>query len=125
MGGISLLIAEDEAMTAIFMRTMLSRSGLNVLKCVPSGEEAVDCVLNLSPDVVIMDIRLAGDMNGIEAVKNIRDKSQPGPVFIFTTGYSDGELMEQAMELEPLAFLVKPVNMTELISHIKGLFPDR
>ena len=104
MPGISVLIVEDEAMTAMFMKTMLQRKGFNVLKCISSGEEAVDYALEFSPDIVIMDIRLAGKMDGIEVVTKIKARCVKDMKFIFTTGYSDTELKEQAMGLDPLGF---------------------
>jgi len=115
---ISVLIVEDEAMTAMFMETMLRRKGFNVLKCVSSGEEAVNISLELNPDFVLMDIRLAGKMDGIEAVTKIKAVSMAATKFIFTTGYSDLELKEKMMELEPEGVFIKPVNVPELVNLI-------
>ncbi len=122
MSQISILVVEDEAMTAMFMTTMLKRKGYNVLKSVSSGEEAVNFAINSNPDVILMDIRLSGKMNGIEAVIIIKEKLSNPVQFIFATGYSDTELMEEAMSLQPLGFLIKPVNFPELIRIIEFFF---
>lgn len=122
---ISVLIVEDEAITAMFMETKLRSSGFNVLKCVSSGEEALDYALRLKPDIVLMDIRLAGRMDGIEAVSKIKAESVKEIQFIFTSGYSDNELKEQAIKLNPLGFFVKPVNVPELVNNIKLFFSEK
>ena len=122
ISAISVLIVEDEAITAMFMEAKLRNSGFNVLKRISSGEEAVDCALQLKPDLVLMDIRLAGRIDGIEAVTKIRLESVKDIQFIFTTGYSDIELKEQAVKLNPLGFFVKPVNVPELVSIILSFF---
>lgn len=122
---ISVLIVEDEAITAMFMQTKLRSSGFNVLKRVSSGEEAVDYALQLKPDLVLMDIRLAGRMDGIEAVSKIKAESVKDIQFIFTSGYSDIELKEKAIKLNPLSFFVKPVNVPELVNIIKLFFSEK
>ena len=72
MKDISVFIVEDEAMTALFMESMLKKKGLKIVGKVNSGEEALTFVKNLKPDVVILDIRLSGDMTGIDTAKKIR-----------------------------------------------------
>jgi CheY-like chemotaxis protein len=119
---ISVLIVEDEAITAMFMESKLRNRGFNVLKRVLSGEEAVEYALKLKPDLVLMDIRLAGKMDGIEAVTKIKAGSAKDMQFIFTTGYSDIEFKEQAIKLNPVGFFVKPVNVPELVNVIQLFF---
>ena len=122
MSEITILIVEDEAMTAMFMETILKRSGFNVLKCVSSGEEAVDFAVKFEPDVIVMDIRLAGSMDGIEAALKIKTGTKKNIRFIFSTGYSDPELKEKALEFEPLAFFIKPVNLKVLAGVINTYY---
>lgn len=119
---ISILIVEDEAMTAMYMEAFLRRKGYKVLKRIATGEEAVVLSLQLKPDLILMDIRLAGKMDGIEAASQIKSEALSEIRFIFTTGYSDAEFKENAMSLDPLAFFIKPVNMTELIKKIGSHF---
>jgi DNA-binding NarL/FixJ family response regulator len=66
------------------------------------------------PDVIIMDIRLAGNIDGIEASKEICKCYHCN--IIFATGYSDDNIRSKAMSLKPLAYLIKPYQMKELIS---------
>jgi DNA-binding NarL/FixJ family response regulator len=119
---ITVIIVEDEAITAMFMEIKLRSSGFNVLKRVSSGEDAVEYAVKLKPDLVLMDIRLAGIMDGIEAVTKIKEKSDKNIQFIFTTGYSDKDLTERSSKLKPAGFFVKPVNMNVLASIIRQLF---
>jgi two-component SAPR family response regulator len=122
MAGITILVVEDEAMTALFMEKMLKKMGYNVLKRVPSGEEGVDYAVRFKPDLVILDIRLAGYLNGIETAAKIKREAAKAIQFIFTTGYSDFQLREDAMKTEPLGFFSKPVNMKELVNVIERFF---
>ena len=125
MSGISILIVEDEAITAMFMETMLIRKGYRVIRCVSSGEDAVYYATKFRPDLVIMDIRLAGKMDGIETVSRIKAESSIAIQYIFITGYSDVELKNQAMILEPLDFLIKPINLTEMVRIIESFFHEK
>lgn len=125
MADISILIVEDEAMTAMFMETMLIKKGYRVIRCVSSGEDAVYYAVKCHPHLVIMDIRLAGKMDGMEAVSKIKAESGTSIQFIFTTGYSDPEFKEQAMDLEPLDFLIKPINLPEMVRVIESFFSNR
>lgn len=122
MPSISILIVEDEVVTAMYIETMLKRKGYDILKCVASGEEAVDFAVKFKPDIVIMDIRLAGKMDGIEAAERIKAESASPTGLIFASGYSDQDLMDRAMGLDPISFLMKPINFTQLVNLIEGHF---
>ncbi len=119
---ISILVVEDEAMTAMMMQMMLEHAGYRVLKSVASGEDAVKYALALKPELILMDIRLAGKMNGIEAVTEIK-KTADIPV-IFLSGYSDDTIKAEAGSLNPLAYIVKPVKASELFQIIESWFKD-
>lgn len=124
MSGISILIVEDEAITAMFMETMLIRRGYRVIRCVSSGEDAFYYAIKFKPDLIIMDIRLAGKMDGIETVSKIKTESSGKIQYIFITGYSDIELKDRAMVLAPLDFLIKPINLPEMVRIIESFFND-
>ncbi len=122
MDKLSVLVVEDEAMTAMYMKIMLSRHGYDVLKCISTGEAAVDFAIMVKPDLVLMDIRLAGKMDGIEAALLILADTAGEMQFVFTTGYSDPDIKEKAMKLKPLGFFTKPVNLEELIKLVDSFF---
>jgi FixJ family two-component response regulator len=69
-----------------------------------------------------MDIRLAGKMDGIESASKILSETDSAVQVIFTTGYTDVELKDRALLLNPLGFFIKPVNMPELIKTIESFF---
>ncbi len=117
---ITVLIVEDEAMTAMFIKSILTRFGYTVLKCVNSGESAVKYAAELKPELIIMDILLAGEINGIEAAKEIKKVSDIP--LIFMSGYSDDDIREEAESLNPVAYMVKPLNKAELKSIINSFF---
>ncbi|HUX37033.1 MAG TPA: response regulator [Rectinemataceae bacterium] len=106
------LIAEDEFLPATHLRLALSRAGYEVVGSVATGPDCVEAARNSSPDVILLDIRLAGDMDGIEAARLIRQFSTASIVFM--SGYQETSFRERAMETSPLAFLVKPILLKDI-----------
>ena len=82
-----------------------------------SGEEAVKMAEIILPDLILMDIMLKGDMDGVEAAKEIR-KLFDIPV-IYLTAYSDDKVLERAKITEPYAYIVKPFKANDLRSNIE------
>ena len=105
---VKILIVEDEVLIGIQIKTELRRAGYQVIGPVTSGEEAIQHARTEKPDVILMDIRLMGNMDGIEAAREIHAFSSPD--IIFTTGYQDVAIKERAMALHPLAYLGKPLS---------------
>ena len=87
-------IVEDEAMTAMLLARNLRLVGYSTCGPVSTGEAAIQLAGEERPDVVLMDIRLAGAMDGIQAAADI--KQRWGIPVIFMTGYSDADTMERA-----------------------------
>lgn len=113
----SVLIVDDEAVMVMLLQVRLRGAGLNVVGTASSKEEAVSEALETSPDYIIMDIRLTESGDGIEAAREILGKIQTRVIFI--SGYSEGDIKNRAMELDPLAYLVKPFDASEVISIIR------
>lgn len=113
---LKILIVEDEFLIAVGLETKLIQEGFNVLGIVASGEKAIDVVQEQKPDLMLMDIRLAGKIDGIEAAAEIK-KASSVPI-IFMTGYSTPSSVERAEKLDPLGYLIKPVNIGNLLSII-------
>jgi CheY-like chemotaxis protein len=113
------LIVEDEILVALRMEMDLSKLGYQIYEPVSTGEKAIKMVKEEPPDVVLMDIRLAGDIDGLETAQEIRAFS-PIPI-IFVTGYPNESLKEQAANLKPAAYLTKPVLMHEVQSAIETI----
>lgn len=102
----SVLIVEDEGLVAQELKERLEALGCSVLGIVRRGEDAVQQASVLQPDLILMDVRLAGPMDGITAARNIRDERRI-PV-IFVTAYGDTSTVDRASETEPYGYILKP-----------------
>jgi len=111
-----IMIVEDDAIIAMRLQDTLESWGYPTA-ITANGERAVEWVNEFSPDLVLMDIRLDGRLDGIQAAEQIR--TILGPPTIFLTAYSDEELIERAKLTEPYGYLVKPVHERELRSTIE------
>ena len=120
---IKILFAENEAMTAMWLCNHLKKFGYYVLMPVRSGKDAVKKADEENPDIIFMDIRLAGPMDGIEASQEILMRHKIPIVFV--TGFFSEAVMERAKKLNPAAYLVKPVEPQHIIDVIESLFPDQ
>lgn len=119
---LKILIVEDEVLTAIVMKKKLENAGYQVAQSVTTGEDAVLTVKEMTIDIVLMDIRLAGEIDGIEAATKIQNLREI-PI-IFLTGYNDTETKKRANALEPLAILIKPVEMTDVVNILERIQGD-
>lgn len=106
------LIVEDEFLTAQSLKMDLEKLGLDVLKPIPKGEDAVPIAIQENPNLILMDIRLAGGLDGIEAAEEILLKNKI-PI-VFMTGYATEEIKERALQLNPIDYLEKPVDMHKI-----------
>ncbi|WP_028588311.1 sensor histidine kinase [Desulfocurvus vexinensis] len=107
-----ILIVEDEAIIAKEIEHALAGFGYEVLAVIPRGEDAVPFALRERPDLVLMDIMLAGAMDGTQAAAAIREQLDV-PV-IFSTAYTDRETLERVKPTTPYGYLVKPFEHTHL-----------
>ncbi len=114
-----ILIVEDEAYTAMMLYESLTQSGYDVLKPVATGEDAVKRAQDEKPDIIFMDIHLAGSMDGIEAAEQIQEH-RIIPV-VFMTGYTNDEFMERAKNLKPFSYLNKPILLSDMEKIIESL----
>ncbi len=114
-----ILIVEDEAIIAMGIQMELEQAGYQVCQIVSSGEAAVAYAAQECPGLVLMDTRLAGEMDGVEAARLILDM-QPVPI-IFMTGYAVQDIQARAQELRPLGYLIKPVRIFDLESMLDSL----
>ncbi|HEU6437105.1 MAG TPA: response regulator [Nitratidesulfovibrio sp.] len=113
----SVVIVDDEQIVALDIRRTLERLGYAVPAMAADGEEAVRVAGELRPDLVLMDIRLRGPVDGIEAAARI--SGQYGVPVVFLTAFSDAATLERAKACGPFGFLVKPFEERELHSTIE------
>lgn len=110
----NILIVEDDGIQQIIMKRLAHRLGLNVVATVSNGSEAIriaDSLKNL--DLIMMDVRLGDDVDGIEAMSRIRQGSNSVKV-IYITGNTEPETRNRAIETNFEAFLEKPVTEEQL-----------
>jgi len=115
--GLRVLIVEDESLIAEELRERLTRHGFNVMDVVDTGERAIQVAAEHAPDLVLMDIRLKGQLDGVQAAAAIR-RSVQAPV-VFLTAHSDEDTIRRAQETEPFGYVLKPFNERELVVAIE------
>lgn len=111
------LVVEDEGPVALGLCNRLETMGYDVPKVAVSGEEAISMASEIDPDVVLMDIRLQGEMDGVDAASRIRSRSHV-PV-IYLTAYADDKTVRRAQRTEPFGYLTKPIRDLELRASIE------
>ena len=115
-----ILIVEDEVMLSAWLKMQLEDEGYFVCGCITTGEEAIEFVQNTKPDLIIMDINLVGEIDGIEAAEIIIKKINI-PI-IFMTGYEEPKIYERAQKTKPFAYLIKPVEIWDLKPIFESIF---
>lgn len=114
------LVVEDETITALDLRARLGALGYTVTALATSGEEAIGQAEETRPDLVLMDVRLAGEMDGIAAAEAIRARFNIPVVYL--TAYSDDETLQRATGTGPFGYLLKPFSERELRTTIEVAF---
>lgn len=117
MGRARILVVEDEGIIAEDLRMGLEEMGYDVVAVASTGEDAVREAQERRPDLVLMDVVLHGDMDGIEAAERIHARLNI-PV-IYLTAYSDEKILERAKIAEPFGYMIKPIRERDLYSTIE------
>lgn len=111
-----IVIAEDEAIIRLDLRELLEEEGYEVVGEAGRGDQAVDLVAQLAPDVVILDVKMPGG-DGIEAARQIAESSSCA--ILMLTAFSQREIVEQARDAGALAYLVKPFHKSDVVPAIE------
>jgi len=114
----NILIVEDEAIIAKDLQVTLERLGYHVAGTTASGEVAIEMARRHLPDLVLMDIALKGQLDGIEAAAQIREVL--GIPAIYLTAYADKATIERAKLTEPRGYLLKPFEEWELYAVVEA-----
>lgn len=107
-----ILIVEDEMITSLEMRMKIESWGYSVLDSVKSSADAVETAIKNNPDLIIMDVVLSGNEDGISAAENIQKHTEIP--LIYVTAYSSEMIMERAHKTSPYAYIIKPFDDNEL-----------
>ncbi len=111
------MIVEDEIIVAKDIQYRLEKLGYEVAGMVSDGQSAIEQASRQYPDIILMDIRLSGGVDGIEAARRIHDTLHI-PV-IYLTAYADNHTLQRAKVTEPFGYIIKPIEDTELKSTIE------
>ena len=117
MNKTSILVVEDESIVALDLKNGLRSLGYSVPALASSGEEAIQEAAETRPDLVLMDIQLRGDMDGIEAAGEIRARFDI-PV-LYLTAFADDDIVRRARSTEPYGYLIKPFEERQLHTSIE------
>lgn len=112
-----ILIVEDEAVVSLDVSKRLEKMGYEVIGRTASGEEALELIEKDRPDLVLMDINLQGEMDGIETATQLyKDYNLP---VIYLTAYAGESTLERAKESKPYGYILKPFKERELHAAIE------
>jgi response regulator NasT len=113
---VRVVVAEDEAIIRLDLKEILEEEGYEVVGETGRGDEAVQLVRDLDPDLAILDIKMPG-MDGLAAAREIAGERRAAVLIL--TAFSQRDLIEQARDSGALAYLVKPFQKSELIPAIE------
>ena len=117
MASVKILVVEDEIIVAKDIQDTLKKQGYDVPAIALSGEQAIEKTEQIQPDLVLMDIVLKGDVDGIEAAEQIRSRFDI-PV-LYLTAYTDEQTVKRAKITEPFGYITKPFDKRELYTNIE------
>jgi CheY-like chemotaxis protein len=118
-----ILVAEDETIVALDIKSCLEDLGYEVLGVTDRADEALKLAAAARPDLVLMDIRLKGEMDGIAAAEQIRRRW--GIPIVFLTAFSEESTLQRARAAEPLGYIIKPFDDRELQAVIAKALGDK
>ena len=113
---VRVVVAEDEAIIRLDLKEILEEDGYQVVGETGRGDQAIELVRELRPDLVILDIKMPG-MDGLTAARHIA--SERLAAVLILTAFSQHDLVEQARDAGALAYLVKPFQKSDLIPAIE------
>ncbi len=114
---LKILIAEDDMIIQLFIARIIKSAGFEIIGKARTGKDAISITQNFMPDIILMDIGLTGEKDGIETAKTLKD--QHGVSVIFITGNSDETTLKRAKKVNPVAIMTKPINEQLLVQEIK------
>lgn len=113
----NVLVVEDESIVSKDIQHSLKKLGYNVVGAASTGEKAFELAQSEKPDIILMDIMLKGDINGIETASRVKEELQI-PV-IYLTAYADESTLEKAKVTEPYGYIIKPFKEVDLHTSIE------
>jgi CheY-like chemotaxis protein len=115
--GASIFVVEDEGIIAHNIQSDLRKAGYRVAGVADSGLDALEQIARSRPDLILIDIRIRGDMDGIEVARRVQEQFDVPVVYL--TAHSDMETLKRAKVTGPFGYLAKPVQQSSLSSSIE------
>jgi CheY-like chemotaxis protein len=116
-----ILIVEDESIIAYLLKKECECHGYAVCNIAPSCDSAIEEYNHSQPDLILMDIHLSGEEDGIETTVRIKNSNPDVPI-IYLTAYDDFETIQRARETDPVTVMHKPVNINALFYEVNECF---
>ena len=124
MTGESILVVEDDGLIAFYLSELLEKAGYLIIGLASTGEMVLRKLEEpKKPDLILMDVGLAGSLDGIETAQLVRQRfSVP---LIFLTGYPSGITLERMREVEPEGYIIKPFQERNLLTAVRKAIDGR
>lgn len=113
-----IIVVEDKAIIALDIKTYLTRNGYNNTLSFLSGDTALKYLNENKPDLALIDVILHSNVDGIDLAKELKKRSIP---FIFVSAFSNSRQYEEAVQLNPAAIFIKPINLNEILVKIREI----
>lgn len=124
MFSLKILIVEDDSVSALLLKKALEKNNHTIIGIADSGEKALDILEENKADIVMMDINLAGELDGIKTTEIVNEKYDIPVVYLSAS--SDAETLNKVVGTNPSAYVIKPFNIRELNMVIElAIFKDR
>ena len=114
------MIVEDDFIIRMFIEKVIKSLGADIVAKASESNEAITHFVNHKPDLILMDIGIRGNLDGIQTVQQIREKGQTEVIYL--TGNSDEKTIERAQETQPFGYIFKPIDELKLIKELKRFF---
>ena len=115
---VNLLVVEDDPLVASYIQDVLEESGFKIVGVASSGPEALSLATEGGIDLALVDIKLAGPMDGLEVARLLRERGHSVPS-IFLSGFHDPATMARAQGVQPLGFLQKPFRPSQVFNALE------
>jgi DNA-binding NarL/FixJ family response regulator len=117
-----ILVVEDDFLVAMQMESALVEAGFDVAGIAATGEDAIELAISERPHIVVMDIRLAGDRDGIDTALQLF--AEQGLRCVFATAHHDEQSQRRAAPAVPLGWLHKPYTMVSLVGMVRSALAE-
>ncbi len=116
-----IIICEDDLLLVKSLKTRLETNGYKVIKTLNFAEDLIYWVMNSEPSLILTDISLSGDLDGIEAIARVIEKKVVP--YIFITGFPDYKTIIKSYNLKPNSIFIKPIELELVVNNVKEILP--